>query len=575
MKTNGLLDKSRAAIKLGEYRVAPASALLDSTLLARVQEYRRLTSARMYPLDRGDIAHKIPKADYHVSRKVDGEFTVLIYHGGEAFTLNPGGTVRTGLPVTQEAARLLSQANVQSAMIAGELHVLVTGRRPRVHDVVTVARQPQTEADLKRLRFASFDILSLNGGPALPFAETWKTLERLFGKGDMIRPVETQFATGPDDVQKCFEKWVEKDGAEGIVVRSDTAGLFKIKPRHTLDVAVIGFSESAGDRGGMLHDLLFAVRRADATYQVLSHVGGGFSEDERRTMLSDLKDMVVDSEYAEVNSDHVAYQMVRPEWVIEISCLDLISQTTRGGPVNRMVLDYQSEGAKGYRVVRRMPLATVISPQFIRRREDKSNHPHDVRIDQVSSVVEVPLWDRDARQMTMPKSEVLRRSVYTKQMKGETMVRKLVLWKTNKETESEEYPAYVLHFTDFSPSRKNPLDRDVRVSSSLEQMEALWKSLLDENIKKGWELHSPTVTGATPAAPQAAPPAEVEQPAAEEPPAKPKKRAAKKQESAAEAPKEDIAPAAESKRSGKAKSVEEPPQEKAPRKRKSTEKSST
>ena len=59
-------------------------------------------------------------------------------------------------------------------------------------------------------------------------------------------------------------------------------------------------------------------------------------------MLSDLKDMVVESEFVEVNSDYVAYQMVRPEWVIEISCLDLISQTTRGGNVNRMVIDFEA-----------------------------------------------------------------------------------------------------------------------------------------------------------------------------------------------------------------------------------------
>src|SRR6185295_16678928 len=122
----------------------------------------------------------------------------------------------------------------------------------------------------------------------------------------------------------------------------------------------------------------------DGTLQVLGRVGGGFSEDERRAMLSDLKDMVVESEYAEVNSDHVAYQMVQPDRVVEISCLDMISETTRGGPVNRMVLDYRENGSRQYHVVRRLPLAAVISPQFIRRREDKKVRVNDVRIGQVS-----------------------------------------------------------------------------------------------------------------------------------------------------------------------------------------------
>ncbi len=547
MNVTPLLDRSRLEFKLGDYRVGPATALSDPMILARVQEYRRLSGARMMPLDRDDIRRKIPKADYLVSRKIDGEFTVLVYEGGEAFLVNPGGTVRTGLPVTEEAARRLFKANVKRAMVAGELYVQCDDRRPRVHDVATVARQPKSEADLKRLRFAVFDLMPADGAAPGPYAETWQTINRLFGNGERIHPVQTQKAATADEIDKRFDQWVVQEGAEGLVARSDSAGLFKIKPRHTLDVAVIGFTESTGDREGMLHDLLYAVMRHDGSLQVLSRVGGGFDDDQRRTMLADLKDMIVPSEYAEVNSDHVAYQMVEPQWVIEISCLDLISQTTRGAPINRMVLDFSSNGGNGYHVVRRLPLATVISPQFIRRREDKSVRPQDVRIDQITSIVEVPLWERDARKMTVPRSELLRRTVYTKVMKGETMVRKLVLWKTNKESDGDEFPAYVLHYTDFSPSRKTPLCREVRVSSSLEQMTTLWSGLLDENIKKGWELHSSTTEAAAPAAPAvvSAEPAGAPESTTDAVPAKPKKRAAKKPSAAAEEAVVATAPPAE------------------------------
>ncbi len=506
MVANGLLEKARVEIKLGDYGVAPATALTDPSLLPRVQEYRRLSSARMYPLDREEIRKKIPTADYHVSRKVDGEFTVLIYRDQQVFSLNPGGTVRVGLPWQAEAAKLLSAAGVKEAIVAGELWVHRDDRRSRVHDVVTVARQPQSGDDLARLRFAVFDLISLNGAaPSAVFAESWKTIQKVFDKGELVRPVDAKAATDAEAIEKLFEKWVDKEGAEGLVVRSDTAGLFKIKPRHTLDGVVIGFTESAAERQGMLHDLLLAVMRQDGTFQVLTRVGGGFSDDQRRAMLSDLKDMVVESEYAEVNADHVAYQMVRPDWVTEFSCLDLISETTRGGPVNRMVLDFKDNGSQQYRVVRRLPLAAVISPQFVRRREDKAPQKDDVRIAQVSNIVEVTLTDRDARQMTLPKSEVLRRDVYTKQLKGETMVRKFVMWRTNKEDQSDEYPAYVVHFTDFSPNRAAPLAREVRVSSSPEQIELLWNELKEENIKKGWEMHSSSGAPARVLAIEAAP----------------------------------------------------------------------
>jgi hypothetical protein len=487
-----LIDKSRVEIKVGDYGVTGATALADPSLHPRVQGYRRQTGARMVALDRSDIRKRIPSAEYHVSRKVDGEFTVLVYRNKQAFTLNPGGTVRLGMPWQNEAVQLLAKGGIKEALVVGELYVeRADGRRPRVHDVVSVARQPESAKDLDSLRFAVFDIMSLNGQPpSRSYAETWQSIEALFGNGTQVHPVEARTAKDAESIEKIFHQWVEQEEAEGVVIRSDTAGVFKIKPRHTLDLAVIGFTESLDERQGLLHDVLAGVMRNDGTLQVLTRVGGGFDEDERRNMLSDLKDMAVESEYAEVNADHVAYQMVRPDWVIEVSCLDIVSQTTRGGPVNRMVLDWDLDGSGRYNVVRRLPLASVISPQFVRRRDDKSVQVEDVRVKQLADLVEIPLCDRDARQLTLPKSQTLRREVYTKQAKGETMVRKFVMWKTNKETQSDDYPAYVVHYTDFSPNRKAPLARDVRVSTSLEQIQAMWDGFKESNIKKGWELHS-------------------------------------------------------------------------------------
>jgi hypothetical protein len=80
------------------------------------------------------------------------------------------------------------------------------------------------------------------------------------------------------------------------------------------------------------------------------------------------------------------------------------------------------------------------------------------------------------------------------------MVRKFLLWKTNKELDAEHFPAYVVHYTDFSPNRKDPLAREVRVSSSLEQIGKLWDGLKEANIKKGWNLYSSSETSAEPQA---------------------------------------------------------------------------
>ncbi len=491
-----LVNRGRLEVKLAGYATGTGTALADPLLVTRAQDYRRHSASRMIPLEPGDIRKRFGAGDYHVSLKVDGEFSLLVYSAGEALLVNPGGTVRVGIPAVDEAAALLKKAGVKSALIPGELHFTkASGKRPRVHDVSRVARQPGSQAELDQLAFSAFDIVEIDGqAPGEKFADTWGRLTALFKGGKRAGVVEAVWLKDSAAIEGQFRKWVEQ-GAEGAVVRSDAAGRFKLKPRHTIDAAVIGFTEGTDDRRGMIHDLLIALIRPDGCLHVVGHVGGGFSNDERRGFLSDLKDSLAESDYVEVN-DQVAYHMVRPEWVIEVSVLDLIAETTRGLPINKMALDWDAAAGR-YRIVRRMPLVGMISPQFVRRREDKAVHAADIPLRQVTDLVDVPLADKNARQLEMPRSEVIRREVQTKQMKGQTLVRKLLMWKTNKDTAGEDFPAYVIHYTDFSPNRKTPLEREIRVSSSRQQIDQLWADLAGEAFTKGW---TPAVSAAAPSA---------------------------------------------------------------------------
>lgn len=484
-----MIDKSRLEIKLGSYATGPGTALADTLLLPRVQAYRRGLGNRMIALDAKGAKDKIPAGEFLVSKKIDGEFNVLVFDGNEALLVNPGGTVRVGLPLLDEAAALLKKGGVKNAIIAGELHVRhADGKRARVHDVSRIARKPASPAEVAQLAFAVFDLIELDGDEiAGAFASTWKKIQSLFQGGDSVAPVETISTSGAKGVLEAFEKWVDAEGGEGVVARGDEGGWFKVKPRHTIDCAVIGFAEGTDDRAGMLHDMLLGIARADGTWQVLGRVGGGFSEDERRAFLSDLRDIVTHSEYAEVNSDRVAYEMVKPEWVVEISCLDFLTQTTRGASIDRMVLNWDS-AASTWRVTRRLPLCSPISPQFVRRREDKTPNAHDCRVDQLSELVEIPQLDATAADLALPASEILKREVRVKELKGKKMVRKLMMWKTNKESAQRgEFPAYVLHLTDFSPGRKDPLQREIRVSDSLEQIQTFYADMEKEYFVGGWK----------------------------------------------------------------------------------------
>ncbi len=489
-----LIDKSHLEIKQGKYAVAKASAALsDNMLLPRVQGYRRQIGGRMIALDKRKAAEKIPNGEFFISRKLDGEFSMLIYRDGEAILLNPGGTVRAGLPLLDEATGILSKAGVKSALIAGELHVVKPdGERARVHDVSRFARKPENEEQVNALNFGVFDVVEVDGEDVNgDFSDTWGRITKWFGDGEKIAPVETVEGKGSKAVLDQFKKWVEDEGSEGVVARGDEGGWFKVKPRHTIDVAVIGFAEGTDDRAGMLHDMLLGIYRVDGTVQVLGRVGGGFKDEQRRELLSDLRDLVTGSEYAEVNSDRVAYEMVKPRMVAEISCLDLISQTTRGGSIDRMVLEWDEEEAM-WKTTRRLPLCSVISPQFIRLRDDKSPNKDDCRFSQLTDLVEIENAETTAEDLQLPKSDILKREVRIKELKGKTMVRKLVLWKTNKdEATRAEYPAFVCHLTDFSPNRKDPIKREIRVSDSHSQIQELYDVLEKKYFVGGWKEPEP------------------------------------------------------------------------------------
>ena len=56
----------------------------------------------------------------------------------------------------------------------------------------------------------------------------------------------------------------------------------------------------------------------------------------------------------------------------------------------------------------------------------------------------------------------------------------------NKEEHDESFPAFVLHLTDFSPNRKDPLKREIRVSNSRDQINELWDELASKYFVGGW-----------------------------------------------------------------------------------------
>ena len=116
-------DKKKFTCKY-DYCIGKATDLADPSLHVKAQEYKRRIGGMTRAVSAED-AFKLPKArNYFVTRKYDGENALVLFDGERIISVNPGGTVRAGLPCYDEAARMLKKAKVKSCVLGGEFYVM-------------------------------------------------------------------------------------------------------------------------------------------------------------------------------------------------------------------------------------------------------------------------------------------------------------------------------------------------------------------------------------------------------------------------------------------------------------------
>lgn len=455
---------------------------IDPDSSSKALAYKKDFLKHIIPLDAKQAERRLAGDRLYVTRKYDGEYAFIIHDGNRTVTVNRSGRVRRGIPCIEEAGRLIASAGIDEGMFGAEIYVDLGAKRGRVNDLLAAL------ADKKRieaLRLAVFDLVELDGKPwRKNYAQTWERLHAVFGHGKRVREVDMEVAKNPAQVLDIYEKWVGQERSEGVVVRSDLPFVYKIKPRHSIDAVVVGFSEGTGAEKGQARSLLLALMPAEGRYQVMGRVGSGLVEEVRELLFDRLSRRVLPSEFIETDANQVAFRMVRPDTVVEVTVGDLLYETEAGPKMNTLLeID---DGT--YRIAGTVEGAKFIAPVFVRIRTDKKADAGDVRLTQIehfasphsrSSVVET------RQPAELPKSKLLFRDVYMKTIGEKIMLQKYMVWKTNKE-QTGDYPAYVLYVANLSPQRQTPLQRDVDVSDSPEQIRELLKRAMEKNLKGGW-----------------------------------------------------------------------------------------
>jgi hypothetical protein len=474
------------AVPLGPGQITEPNCVRDAELLSQLIRYRRTVAGSYRALTVEEIHTTVPPGSLSVSPKIDGELWFLILDGGKAVLANVRGRIIAGdIPCLMEAVTYAAKCG-ERTVIAGELFVATKEGRPRVGDVGSLLSQREGAA-VEKLGFAPFDLVA--GGDAdaeLPitgYDSRLAFLQRLCDGGKRLKPVRTESVASAQRVAELFTEWVDGGKAEGLVVRSNDDRVYKIKPSITLDAAVIGYTERRKDPE-QVRSLLFALMREDETFQVLGASGNLGDDDMRRSLMTNLQSDEIPSTYRHVSGSGALYRLVKPQTVAEIKVTDLQSQNSSEDPIQRMVLELSEDR---WTSLRQMPGVSLLHPSLLRIRDDKQVNAHDVRVAQVSDYCFIPDASAKVEAETLPSSKVTRREVYTKMAKGVAAVRKLLVWKTNKESADPAYPAFVVHWTDYSPGRKDPLKREVRTAPDEAIAMQIADGMIAANIKKGWE----------------------------------------------------------------------------------------
>lgn len=437
-------------------------------LIDKAIDYKRRIARSYQSVTSETVLRCISGNTLIVTIKMDGEFNLLHFDGSTSTLINSNGILKTDLPILTTVTQILTKKKIKSLVAVVELHT--DSDRPRVFQLMSALTEKP-----EGITISVFDLLEID-------SEAVKTnyQERL----EQISSIFDQYAIENITLQKSelldfYQAKVVDNNHEGLIVRSDEFPIvYKVKPKHDLDLVVVGYTVKEDG----IRELLLAAMDENEDLIIAGIVGTGLSLDVSKHLLNKLSDIHAPSKYIEVDKRGVAFQMVEPTTVVQIVVNDLLSETTKS-VIKKSKINFHEDS--GYAFISTVPSVSFIHPIFKSIREDKKVNTLDVRLKQLSDITY--LGDTSIPKQDFPKSQVIFREAYSKVSKGATSVRKFLLIKTNKETIDDSYPAYVLHYSDYSANRKEPLEKEVKISNSEEQIKQLLAESLEKNIKKGWE----------------------------------------------------------------------------------------
>ena len=447
---------------------------MDDVFLKQIKAYKNTQSSKYIPVRGDEILTRVFEFEkYFVSTKIDGHLCFILKKGKEIVITNFNGKLFDRSELIDE---LNKNIGGNDGLFVGEIYVYKNGERTRSFDLTKGLSEINT-----RIKIGVFDLLQYNGKA---FEESeWekkkKIIKDLFSKGEIIHAVKEIELTSRKEIVNEFNQRVNDNNQEGIIVRGLNGPTFKIKPTLTFDFVALGFALGYSDDFTLLKELLFGVLIKENTFLITGKVSTGFSMEQRKSLVKDLEKIKVSSKVIETSGSNIPFTMIKPSLVIEIESLDIINSNTDGA-ISKSVLSFDTEFSK----TNNSPSVSLISPVFKGIREDKKVTENQTGLSQITRIIE--LADEKNKKESKKPSLIIKKEIYLKEIKGVKMIKKYFLWETN--SDSSTYPKYVFYKIDYSPTRSDKLQRDVKISNSLDQINKIYQKQIESDIKKGWKI---------------------------------------------------------------------------------------
>jgi len=330
----------------------------------------------MISLTLQELKKEVKGQELFISEKIDGELEGMQFENNNAKFSSKDGRVRTDMPVLDEIETILKKQKVKSAIFFGELAKTSSRGKPvHFNETMSAIRKPDPGEE-EHIEFFVFEMFQLNGEEQSKTYESYRTsfkkLQQWFGDSKYVFPVAHKIGT-VSDLTSAWNKYVEKEKNEGIVVRTADGKIYKSKPVFTFDLGVIAVEEGLGKNKGKMGALILGFYDGSVFYKVIN-LGVGFSDKDREDWWKLAKKYQVKKEG-------------RLVWVNPFKMNKVIE--TQYERINYRLVDTYKFEKNQWEKVEDQFAATISKPNFVRERSDKDVSESDLRLTQIPNFQEM------------------------------------------------------------------------------------------------------------------------------------------------------------------------------------------